>query len=702
MHELEPVFNPRSIAVIGASRREGTIGQQVTKNLIEGKFPGPIYPINPGATEILGLKAYPSIGEVPGPVDAAVYCVPADKVLDVARQCAKIGVKGHIVITSGFAEVGNKKDEEELMRIARESGGRVIGPNIVGIMSNPGKANASFAPVLPYNGKTALISQSGALIIALDTVTFVRRFGVTSMISLGNMADVDFADCIEYYAQDPNTKCIALYVEGAKNGFKFMQAGRWAGKPIVALKAGVSAHGAAAAASHTGSLAGSVKVYQAACNQAHMIWATDLDDMLNKSQALAMQPPLKGDNVVIITNGGGIGVLGTDAAERHGLPLKTAPADVQAEFRKFMPDFGSPKNPVDITGGTGVAGYEGAIETALKCPWVNGIGVFYCETAVTKATEIADALLKKVKESGVTDKPVIACFVGGAGSVEAGKVLLDASVPYFDCPNKAMAAFAALRQAARFDEVGCKVDFEPYTDVDKKKAKQIIATARAAGRKALTEPEAKDLFACYGLPVTKSSLAKTEDEAAAIAKEIGFPIVLKIVSPDILHKSDAGGVRVNLKDTEAVRMAFRAILENAKKYKEDAEIHGVLVCEMAPLGSEVICGSVNDPTFGPTVMFGLGGVFVEVLKDVTFRVAPISIDCAMGMQQEIKGYPMLKGVRGEKRRDQEALALVISRLSQLVADLDDEIAETDANPILLYEEGKGCRVVDARVILKQQ
>ncbi|MEI8191167.1 MAG: CoA-binding protein, partial [candidate division NC10 bacterium] len=361
MHELEPVFNPRSIAVIGASRREGTIGQQVTKNLIEGGFPGPIYPINPGATEILGLKAYPSIGEVPGPVDAAVYCVPADKVLDVARQCAKVGVKGHIVITSGFAEVGNVKDEEELRNIVRESGGRVIGPNIVGIMSNPGKANASFAPVLPYNGKTALISQSGALIIALDTVTFVRRFGVTSMISLGNMADVDFADCIEYYAQDPNTKCIALYVEGAKNGFKFMQAGRWAGKPIVALKAGVSAHGAAAAASHTGSLAGSVKVYQAACSQAHMIWATDLDDLLNKSQALAMQPPLKGDNVVIITNGGGIGVLGTDAAERHGIPLKTVPADVQAVFRKFMPNFGSPKNPVDITGGSGVAGCEGAI-----------------------------------------------------------------------------------------------------------------------------------------------------------------------------------------------------------------------------------------------------------------------------------------------------------------------------------------------------
>jgi acetyltransferase len=702
MHQLEPVFNPRSIAVVGASRREGSIGYQVLKNLIDGKFPGPLYPINPGADQILGVKVYPSIGDVPAPVDAAVYCVPADKVLDVARQCAKVGVKGHIVITSGFAEVGNRKDEEELVRIVKESGGRVIGPNIVGTMSNPAKANASFAPVLPYNGQTALISQSGALIIALDTVTYVRKFGVSSMISLGNMADLDFADSIEYFAQDPNTKCIALYIEGVKNGFKFIQAGRWAGKPIVALKAGVSAHGAAAAASHTGSLAGSVKVYQAACNQAQMIWATDLEDMLNKSQALAMQPVLKGGNVVIITNGGGIGVLGSDAAERHGIPLQTAPADVQALFRKFMPDFGSPKNPVDITGGSGVAGYEGAIEAALKCPWVDGIGVFYCETAVTKATDIANAVITKLKETGVTDKPVVACFVGGAGSVEAGKVLLEASIPYYDCPNKAMSAMAALRQAARFAEVGCKVDFEPYADVDKKRAQAIIDLARKAGRKALTELEAKSLFACYGLPVTKSSLATTEDEAIKYAQEIGFPVVLKIVSPDILHKSDAGGVRVNLKDAEAIRAGFRTIMENAKRYKADAEIHGILVCEMAPLGSEVIIGSVNDATFGPTVMFGLGGVFVEVLKDVTFRVAPISIDCALAMQQEIKGYPMLQGVRGEKRRDQDSLASVLSRLSQLVADLEDEIAETDANPILLYEEGKGCRVVDARVILKRK
>jgi acetyltransferase len=701
-HELEAVFNPKSVAIIGASRREGSIGWQVTKNMIVGGFEGPIYPINPGATEILGLKSYPSIADVPGPVDAAVYCVPADKVLDVARQCAKKGVKGHIVITSGFAEVGNKKDEEELLKIARESGGRVIGPNIVGIMSNPGKANASFAPVLPYNGQTALVSQSGALIIALDTVTFARRFGVTSMISLGNMADLDFADCIDYYAQDPNTKSIALYVEGVKAGYRFIQAGRKAGKPIVAVKAGVSAHGAAAAASHTGSLAGSSRVYEAAFKQAHVVWAHDLDDLINRGQALAMQPTMPGSNIVIITNGGGIGVLGSDAAERQGVPLKTAPAEVQAEFRKYMPDYGSPRNPVDITGGSGVEGYRGALAAALKMDWVEGIGVFYCETAVTKPVEVAQAVIDVVRESGVTTKPVIACFVGGEKSVEAGQKLLESNIPYYDCPNKTMAAFSALRQAAQFEAQACLDSFDPYTDVDTAKAKAIIAEARKSGRRALTEPEAKSLFAAYGLPVTKSSLAKTEDEAVAYAQEIGFPIVLKIVSPDILHKSDAGGVRVNLKDAESVRTAFRTIMANAKKYKADADIHGILVCEMAPLGSEVICGSVNDPTFGPTIMFGLGGIFVEVLKDVTFRVAPVSKDCAMTMFPEIRCYPILQGVRGEKAKDQEALADVLARLSQLVSDFDDEIAETDANPILLYEEGKGCRVVDARIILKKK
>ena len=699
--ELDAIFNPKSIAVIGASAKPG-IGNQVLKNLIAEGYAGALYPINPKGGEILGRKAYPTINDVPGDLDMAVFCVPEKFCKDVADQCAKKKVKGYIVITSGYSEVGNKAGEEELVKIARAAGGRLVGPNIVGVLLNSCKANASFAPVLPYPGRTALISQSGALIIALDMATFVRRLGVSSMISLGNMADVDFADCIDYYAQDKDTSAIALYVEGIRHGRRFIESGRKAGKPIIAVKAGVSAHGAAAAASHTGSLAGSAKVYRAAFEQAHILWADDLEDLLDKAQAMAMQPPMKGENIIVITNGGGIGVLSTDAAEVHGVPLKSAPKELQDEFRKCMPDFGSPKNPVDITGGAGLEGYERAIGVALKADWCHGLAVLYCETAVTQPVQIAEGVIRAIKGTGVTGKPVVCCFVGGEKCVEASKLLGSVSIPMFDDPSKAMAALSALRQVARYNDEGCNPDFWPFAGVQKQKCMDIISAARKAGRGVLTEPEAKEVFRAYGLPVTDGRTAKNADEAVRIAKEIGFPVVMKIVSPQIIHKSDAGGVKVNIKDEAGVRQAYETILANAKKYKADAEIHGILVLEMAPLGKEVIVGSVNDAAFGPTVMFGLGGIFVEVLKDVTFRVAPFSPACALKMFPEIKAYPILQGVRGEKRLDQEQLASVVSRLSQLVSELSDEIAETDANPIMLYEEGKGLKVVDARIILKQK
>jgi len=701
LKELDAIFNPKNIAVIGASAKAG-IGNQVLKNLIEGGYTGDLYPINPKGGEILGRKAYPNINDIPGDVDMAVFCVPEKFCKDVALECAKKKVKGYVVITSGYSEVGNKTGEDELVKIAKDAGGRVVGPNIVGVLMNSCKANASFAPCLPYPGKTALISQSGALLIALDMATFMRRLGVNSMISLGNMADVDFADCIDYYAADKGTGCIALYIEGIKDGRKFLESGRRANKPIIALKAGVSAHGAAAAASHTGSLAGSVKVYDAAFKQAHVIRANDLDHLLDASQAMAMQPPMQGENILVITNGGGIGVLASDAAEVHGVPLKPAPAELQVEFRKCMPDFGSPKNPVDITGGAGLKGYQDAIAVGLKSEWCHGLAVLYCETAVTKPVEIAQGVIEAIRGTGVKNKPIVACFVGGEQCNEAGKLLATESIPLYDSPAKAMSALSALRQVAKFNEEGCSPDFWPFAGVEQTKCREIIAAARAAGRSVLTEPEAKELFRAYGLPVTKGQTAKTPDEAVKIAKEIGFPIVMKIVSPQIIHKSDAGGVKVNIKDEAGVRDAFNTILANAKKYKADAEIHGVLVLEMAPLGREVIVGSVNDTAFGPTVMFGLGGIFVEVLKDVTFRVAPFSPGCALKMFPEIKAYPILKGVRGEKPLDQDQLANVVSRLSQLVSELSDEIAETDANPIMLYEHGKGLKVVDARIILKKK
>lgn len=704
VQEMKALLAPKSIAVIGASAKDGSIGNTVVKNLIESGYAGALYPINPKAPEILGIKAYPSILDVPGEVDMAVFCVPAKVVLGAAKECAQKRVKGYVIITSGFSEVGHEgaELERQIVEVAKSGGGRVMGPNIVGVLLNESKANASFAPSLPYPGKTALISQSGALLISLDMATFVRQLGASSMISLGNMSDVDFSDCIDFYAQDEMTNCISLYIEGVKDGRRFIESGRKAGKPIVALKSGVSAHGAAAAASHTGSLAGSVKVYDAAFQQAHVIRARDLDELLDRSQALALQPTMKGENICVITNGGGIGVLSSDSAEAYGVPLKTVPQDLQEAFKKCMPDFGSAKNPVDITGGAGLKGYEDAIAVALKSDWVNGLAVLYCETAVTQPDEIAEGVLRAVKGAGVTDKPIVACFVGGVKCVEAGKKLTAAGIPFYENPDKAMSALAALRQAAIFQEEGVQDDYVPARDVDQAAARAVIAAARADGRSVLTEPEAKKVFAAYGLPVGKSMVARGEDEAVKLAEEIGYPLVMKIVSPQIIHKSDAGGVKVNIKDEAGVRAAYKTILANAKAYKADADIHGILLQSMAPLGKEVIVGSVNDPQFGPTVMFGMGGIFVEVLKDVTFRVAPFSAKTAMGMLPEIKSYKILQGTRGEKRLDQEKLSEIISRISQLVSELSDEIAETDANPIMLYPEGEGLAVVDARIILKKK
>ncbi len=701
LETLDFVFNPRSIAVIGASRKQGTIGNQTLWNLIQGGYKGRLFAINPGADEILGIKCYPTIGDVPEQVDVAVFCVPAKAVLDVARQCAAKGVKGFVVISSGFAEVGNRADEEELVRIAHAAGARVLGPNIVGMLVNSSKINASFAPCLPYPGRTAFISQSGALLIALDMASFPFQIGMSAMISNGNMSDINFADCINYYSRDPNTGSIALYIEGLKNGRRFIDEGRKAGKPIIAVKAGVSAHGAAAAASHTGSLAGSVKVYEGAFKQGHVLRAHDLDDLLDKSQALSMLSPLRGDHILIVTNGGGIGVLATDSAEFHGLPLQAAPADLQDLMRKHMPDFGSPKNPVDITGQAGLEGYRGAIVDGLRHPWVDGLVILYCETAVTNPTAIAETVIKAIEESGVKDKPIVAAFVGGELVNKARQQMLDAGIPLYFNPDKAMAAMAALRQVARFNDEGPASDFA-RRDVDMAAARAIIAKAREEGRGSLTEFEAKKLFALYGLPVDLPYVAATEAEVPALCAKMEFPLVMKIVSPDIIHKSDAGGVKLNIHSEAEAIEAFRTILANAKKYKADAKILGVLMQHMAPFGTEVICGSVNDSVFGPTVMFGLGGIFVEVLKDVTFRVAPIGTTTAMSMMKDIQAYPILQGVRGTKRRDQEALADVLSRLSQLVDDLGDEIAETDANPVMLYEEGQGVKVVDARIILKKK
>jgi acetyl coenzyme A synthetase (ADP forming)-like protein len=698
---IDGLLKPKTLAVVGASSTPGKIGYTVVDNLIKSGYKGKIYPINPQADEILGLKAYPTISDVPGKVDAAVIVVPAKLVVQVAEECGKKGVKGLIIITSGFSEVGQKDLERQVVETANRYGTRVLGPNIVGTLSNSDKMNASFAPCLPLEGKAALVSQSGALLIALDAASYTRRVGFDKLISIGNMSDVGFGDLIEWLDKDDATTCISLYIEGLKDGRHFIEAGRKAHKPIIALKSGVSAHGAAAAASHTGSLAGAAKVYGAAFQQAGCVQATDLGNLFNRTQALSLQPAMKGENLLVITNGGGVGVLATDAAERYDIPLHFSPEDVQNELKKHMPAFGSAKNPVDLTGMAGNDWYYESTKYSFSHKWVDGLVVLYCETAITDPLEIAKSIHKAVKDSKVKDKPIAVSFVGGDRSESAMQWLVENGIPAYGAPDLAVNAMAALHEYAQIQKM-LGGSFKPYRDVKTDAARKIFAQARADGRDALTEIESKEVFALYGLPVTKTQLAKTEDEAVALASKVGYPIVMKIVSPEILHKSDAGGVKVNIKDEAGAREAFQTILANAKKYKADANIHGIAVQEMAAWGTEIILGSINDPTFGPTVMFGLGGIFVEVLKDVTFRVAPVSADDAEKMIGEIRGAPILAGVRGEAPRDRKALAEVLSRYSQMINDLNDEIAESDANPVLVYEQGKGVKVVDARIILKKK
>lgn len=698
---IEKMLRPKSVAVVGASATPGKIGYTVIKNLLKDGYQGKIFPINQKESEILGLKCYAEVSQVPDEIDSAIMCVPAKVMAQVVEECGKKGVKGGIVITSGFSEVGRKDLEDEVIRIAHQYGMRILGPNIVGSLSNSEKFNGSFAPCLPLPGKTSLITQSGALLIAMDMATYGRRVGYEKMISIGNMADVDFADLIEWFQDDDETSCVSLYVEGMRDGRKFIDAAKKSTKPIIALKSGVSAHGAAAAASHTGSLAGGAKIYNAAFKQAGVIEASDLENLFNRGLALSTQPPMKGDNMLIITNGGGNGVLATDAAERFGIPLKFAPEDLQVEMKKHMPEFGSAKNPVDMTGMAGTEWYYETVKFAIKSDWTDSVVVLYCETAMTNPGEIAQSIKRAVDESGMKDKPVTVSFVGGEKSDQAIGWLVENGIPAFFAPDVAVNAMAALREFSRLQEN--KKSASVSTDGKAKEASlKIIAAARADGRSSLTEIEAKKVFEAYGLPTTKIGLAKSEDEAVTLCEQIGYPIVMKIVSPDILHKSDAGGVKVNIKSEADARDAYNTILKNSKAYKADADIHGVAVQEMAPWGTEVILGSVNDPAFGPTVMFGLGGIFVEVLKDVTFRVTPVSQAEAEQMIGEIKSAAILAGVRGEAPRDRKTMAETVVKYSNMIYELADEIAESDANPILLYSEGEGLRVADARVILKSK
>ncbi len=693
---LQHLIRPKTIAVIGASREETKIGHMVLKNIIDGGFPKEnVFPVNPNVDNILGLKCYPSVKDIPVDVDLAVIVVPARIVPKVMKECAEKKVKAVAVISSGFKEVGNVEGEREIVRIAKEAGIKLLGPNIVGIADTPMRINASFMPYLPERGKIAFISQSGALAIGLVTWTKLKEIGLSDVVSIGNKADVNEIDLIEFFSKDPHTKAITLYMEGIEDGRRFMEVAKRVTKvkPIVMLKAGKAERTAAAIKSHTGSLAGSDIAYDIAFKQCGVIRAESFPTLFDYGLALASLPDPKGENVVILTNGGGAGVMATDACEQYGLKLMDIPNDLAGKLKKWMPEFGSTLNPVDLTGMAADRDYYGSLQTLLADERVHAIIILYCHTAITDPLRIAEALVRCKREGEYVDKPMVAAFIGGKECDTAIKHLTRYGIPAFENPERAVAALAAKYRYWRYKKRPSGTFVK--VDGDKERAKVIIERALREGR-ALTPSEAAEVAHLYDIPVVRKRIARSKEDALKIAGEIGYPVVLEVESPDIVHKVDVGAIKLNIRSKEELEKAYDEVLSNVKKNVPKARIEGVVVRSFVKQGVEVAIGMHRDELFGPMVMFGSGGTLIELYKDVAFRIAPLTDKDIDEMMKETKVMRVLEGFR-DKPKDIDAVKKVIASVNQLSLDFD-EIKDIDINPLFVYE--KGCIAFDVKILLR--
>jgi len=694
---LEMLFNPRSVAVIGASENPDKLGYGILANIIQSGFSGPIYPINPKATEILGLKNYPSVLDIPDPVDLVVIVVPGKFVPPLLEEAGQKGVRGAIIISAGFREAGPEgaKMEQQLVATAKQYGMRLIGPNCLGLIDTLTPINASFAAGMPSKGTIAFTSQSGALCTAILDYALAKNIGFSHFVSLGNKADVDEVALFQAWGQDDQTNVIIGYIEGVKDGQAFIKTARDAArrKPIIVVKSGRTASGSKAVSSHTGSLAGSDAAYDAAFKQAGVLRAESVQELFDYSTAFAYQPPLQGNRIAIVTNAGGPGVMATDALERQGLVLASLQPETEAALANVLPAAANIHNPIDVLGDAAADRYGAALEAALQDSAVNGAILILTPQTVTDIKGTAEALVRASKGS---KKPVLGCFMGEK-EVSKGVDILSANlVPNYPFPERAVAAFGAMYRYYTWKQQP-PAEIKSY-DVDKDAVAKLFATIRADGRKTIGDAEAGAILQAYGITTPKSAVKATPDEAVAYCHEIGYPVVMKIASPDILHKSDVGGIIVGVKNDQEVRQAFDTLIERAKAHKPDATIWGAQIQEMVTNAREIIIGMNRDPQFGPLVMFGLGGIYVEVLKDVTFRVAPMSKLQAQEMVESIRSYKLLTGVRGQAPSDLDAVVDTILRVSQLVTDFA-EIAEMDINPLLVRDQGKGAVAVDMRLIL---
>ncbi len=698
---LSAFFDPTSVAVIGASADPKKLGYAVLNNLVHGGYLRPgrqVYPVNPKAEAILGLPVFASVADIPGAVDLAVIVIPYMGVPEVLRECGEKRIPAAIVISAGFREAGREglERELELVEISRTYAVRLIGPNCLGVIDTVTRLNASFSAGMPPAGPMAFMSQSGALGTAILDWAQAGRLGLSKFVSLGNKADVSEIDLLLAWADDPTSRVILSYIEGLPDGQEFMRVARAAAKkkPVVAIKSGITQAGARAVSSHTGSLAGSEQAYQAAFHQAGVIRAMSLEDLFDCARAFGYLPSLRGDRIAIVTNAGGPGILATDALERAGLSLARFDSERIRALEQFLPDAASAANPVDVLGDARADRYRFALEQVSADPHVDAVVVILTPQAMTEIPETAAVVTAIARQSPI---PILGCFMGEA-RIAAGTSILDAAgVPNFPYPERAALVLKAMSDYRRYQSAPLP-EYERF-DFDRTALRGVIDRTLAEGRVTIGDAEARAILAACGLPAPEAEVAATADEAVAIAERLGYPAVLKVASPDILHKTDIGGVRVGLENAADVRDAFDLITYRAQRYLPEARLWGCLVQKMAPAGLEVLIGVNRDPQFGPLVTFGLGGIYVETLQDVAFRVAPLSRREAEDMLTEIRARALLDGTRGKPPLDKQALVDTLLRVGQLVVDFP-EIAELDINPYMVYEQGRGGLAIDMRLVLK--
>ena len=701
--EIKHLFEPKSVAIIGASPHKEKIGYQIIDNIISDGFKNDVYPINPKGGEILGKKVYNSICDIEGDVDLATIVIPAKYVFDAVKECAKKKVKFLSIITSGFSEVGNLEEEKRIVEFAHENGMRVLGPNIFGVYSSKASLNATFGPKDVEKGGVAIITQSGALGIAMVGKTKVENIGLSAIVSLGNKSDITESDLLEYLADSSETKVIFMYIEGIKNGEQLVPVLKKVTKkkPVIVIKSGSSKRGAMAAASHTGSLAGADEVFSDIMKQCGVLRAESVEDALDWCKFLSDTTIPQGENSVIVTNGGGIGVMAADACEKYDVHLYDDVDSMKKMFEGSVPTFGSVKNPVDITGGAKLADYELALKAAATNKDVHSVICLGCETASLDADKISASLETFYKEYG-NNKPFVFSFFGGSDVEESIKYLRGKGVPIFPDVYESVSCMGALYSHWRNvnSEAALVSDYDDKLGIDFAKVNKIIKEVKDDGRTFLLSHEAQELMNAANVPVPTSFIAKNIDEAVKHSSEVGYPVVMKIVSKDIIHKSDAGGVALNLENKEEVIDAYQAIMHSCKKYDPKAVITGVEIVEMVEKGTETIIGGRIDGSFGPVIMFGLGGIYVEVMKDVSFRALPLSRGEAMSMIKQIRSYPLLLGVRGEEQRDINGIVDVILKVGAIVRKCTD-ISDIEVNPLVAYERGDGVKAVDVRILLKK-